>query len=247
MSYVESHQEIASHPKTKRAARRLGISIPTLVGHLHILWHWALDYAPDGELVDFDPEDIADGAMWDGDPEQFIEALIDCGPGDRAGFIERENGRLWLHDWDDYGGKLLEKKRRDADRKRDVRRTSDGHPTDVGGTAQVDKKREEEIREEEGDIHPLARLAQEEIPDWQPDDEKDEALIRRHLKRLPADEVERVVLQLAGYPSGKYKDLRRALNNWLSKEKAPPPSRGMPYIQIPDEYREAIEQQCGGG
>ena len=102
MAYVPSHQELRDHPKTKRAARKAGVPVPAMIGHLHLLWWWALDHAPDGDLSKFDADDLADAAMWESDPETFVKALRDCGPGDSEGFLE-DGGRL--HDWDDYGGK----------------------------------------------------------------------------------------------------------------------------------------------
>ena len=53
MAWIESHQELANHPKTKRFKRALGISTPQAIGHLHLLWWWALDYAQDGSLAAF--------------------------------------------------------------------------------------------------------------------------------------------------------------------------------------------------
>lgn len=127
MAWIESHQTIGAHPKTRKAARALGIRPVHLVGHLHLLWHWALELAEDGDLSKFDAEDIAIAADWDGDPDQFVEALVDCGPGDSAGFLERDGqcgapeddriGRLVLHDWWTYAGKLVERRRQDRDRK----------------------------------------------------------------------------------------------------------------------------------
>src|SRR5690606_21973542 len=84
---------------------------PTIIGHLHLLWHWCLSYAEDGDLSAYDAADIAEAVMWDGDPDQFIEALINCGPAGKAGFLERDaQGRLLVHDWHEYAGKLLEKR-----------------------------------------------------------------------------------------------------------------------------------------
>lgn len=104
MAWVESHQELRDHPKVKRLARMLGIGVPQAIGHLHCLWWWALDYAPNGDVSDFDALDLGDAAMWDGDPERFTEALIHCGPGGSVGLMEAD----WhLHDWDDYAGRLL--------------------------------------------------------------------------------------------------------------------------------------------
>lgn len=100
--WIPSHQDLGRHPKTRKAARKAGVSLPTMVGHLHLLWHWALELAPDGDLSRFGDDDLADAAMWDGDPETFVAALTDCGPGDQAGFLEPDRQ---LHDWDDYGGR----------------------------------------------------------------------------------------------------------------------------------------------
>lgn len=105
MAWLQSHQQLREHPKTKRAARTLGVSIPTMVGHLHLLWWWALDHALDGDLSRFDADDLADAAGWDGDPDLLVSALVECGPKGTAGFCDRIGGALVLHDWDEYGGK----------------------------------------------------------------------------------------------------------------------------------------------
>lgn len=139
MAWIESHQELRDHPKTKRLARRLGVSVPTAIGHLHCLWWWALDYAPDGDISDYDAEDIADAAMWDGDPQEFLTALIECGPGGGPGFVERDEHGMRLHDWDDYGNEhkvrqeAAERKRRSRERRRLQEQMSrDGHVTVTG-------------------------------------------------------------------------------------------------------------------
>lgn len=98
MAWIESHQTLRAHPKTKRLARSLNVSIPTAIGHLHCLWWWALDYAPDGDMSAFAAWEIADGAMWEGDPAIFIAALEDS-------FFSR-NGVI--NDWHDYAGRLIQ-------------------------------------------------------------------------------------------------------------------------------------------
>ena len=148
MAWIESHQSLKDHPKTKRAARKLGIGVPALIGHLHCLWWWALDYAQEGSLAGYDDEDIAEAAMWEGDAHTFVEALVDCGPGEHIGFLEAgDDGALFVHDWQVYAGKLVERRQADAARKRserhsderpqDIRRTSTGQRKDGAQTAYV--------------------------------------------------------------------------------------------------------------
>jgi hypothetical protein len=115
MAWIESHQTLASHPKTRRAARELGIRPVHLIGHLHCLWHWALDHAEDGDLTRYDTEDLAIAAQWDDDPDRFVDALINCGPGGGSGFIDRTPNRMALHNWAVYTDRLVA--RRESSRK----------------------------------------------------------------------------------------------------------------------------------
>jgi len=157
MSWLKSDQTLARHPKTIRAARLLGISVPTIIGHLHLLWWWCLDYAETGELDGLDAEGIARTAMWEGDPEAFVEALVNAGPGDRPGFLEHsENGHLVVHDWDDYAGQLV--RRREHNRKYmkeqrglHVDTTSPPRGKIVGAQSRVEESRVEESRVERVD------------------------------------------------------------------------------------------------
>lgn len=119
MAWIESHQELAQHPKTKRLARALGVSVPTAIGHLHLFWWWALSYALDGDISEIDDEDVADAAMWEDEPEAFVEALR------RAGFVD-DAGQI--HDWDEYSGKWQERRNANAARVRAHReRTRNAH------------------------------------------------------------------------------------------------------------------------
>lgn len=153
VAWLESHQSLGDHPKTRKAARLLGIGTPQLVGHLMYLWWWALDYAEDGDIGKFSDDDIAFAARWDGDAVQFARALVECSFGEGAGFIDRRGDQPQIHDWWEYAGKLIEKRRADAERKRigrttepprptattpvSVQRMSVGHPADGSATAYV--------------------------------------------------------------------------------------------------------------
>ena len=117
MAWIESHQSLKEHPKTKRLVRALGISLPEVIGHLHLMWWYCLDYAPDGDLSfdRFTVEDIADMACWTRDAHVFVDAL------QVSGFLEHVGDRLIIHDWFDYAGKLIERRQANAERMREAR------------------------------------------------------------------------------------------------------------------------------
>ena len=117
MAWIPSHQSVASHRKTLRLCALLNIKPPQAVGHLHILWHWAMDnVGPDGDLGDCLDAEIAMAAMWDGDSALFVEALI------QSRFLDvSDSGRRSLHNWWKYGGKISDRRQRESDRIRSYR------------------------------------------------------------------------------------------------------------------------------
>jgi hypothetical protein len=124
MAWIESHQDLLHHPKTQKLARILCISRVTAIGHLHCLWWWAVDYAEDGNLSQFDALDIAIGGEWEGDPQEFTDALI------FVGFIDVDGKVRTIHNWDKYFGRLLEQRQANARRQREWReRHKDETPT----------------------------------------------------------------------------------------------------------------------
>tara|TARA_Y100000310_G_scaffold50965_2_gene47052 strand:- start:9920 stop:10684 length:765 start_codon:yes stop_codon:yes gene_type:complete len=125
MAWIQVDQSLIRHRKILALGRSLSVTRTSAVGHMVSFWCWALDNAPGGLLASESDEAIATGADWDGEPEAFVEAVVE------AGFIDREGGALHIHDWHDYAGKLVAKRRLDADRQRrrrsqDVTRTSRG-------------------------------------------------------------------------------------------------------------------------
>ncbi len=121
MAWIESHQALARHWKVIRLATALGIGKPQAIGHLHLLWWWAADYADDGNLEKFTNPEITAAAEWAGDPDAFVKALQD------ACWLDGKK----LHDWEEYFGKVLhgrrrnrDKQQRHRDRNRDITVTS---------------------------------------------------------------------------------------------------------------------------
>jgi hypothetical protein len=112
MAWLESHQTLADHPKRKRLSRLLGATKAATIGHLHLMWWWAMDYAQDGDLTRYTDDDLADAGGWDGDPGLFVQSLIE------SGFITVERT---VHDWDDYAGRLIGQRSANAARMREAR------------------------------------------------------------------------------------------------------------------------------
>lgn len=129
MAWIEVHEELPRHDKVVILRRKLRITTPQAVGHLVMLWLNGMRLHEDGYYDLSRPEVVADAAGWDGEPQELVDAL------QYAGLMDPD-GRI--HNWDRYTGRLIECRRKDADRKRtsrgcpaDVRRTSGGCPTDV--------------------------------------------------------------------------------------------------------------------
>ena len=97
--WIESHCDLEAHHKLGRLRRALGVSRPTAIGHLHMLWHWAAANSEDGDLSKLTPDDIAFIVDWEGEPDVLVSGLI------AAGFVDAD---LRLHDWREYFGKMVE-------------------------------------------------------------------------------------------------------------------------------------------
>jgi 5-methylcytosine-specific restriction endonuclease McrA len=112
MAWIESHQTLREHPKTKRLCRLLSINRREAVGLLHFLWWWAYDYAPEGDLSSLPDEDIADAIDWVGDAGVLVSSLI------QAGWLDADRR---IHDWEDYAQKWMERRRANRDRQKGFR------------------------------------------------------------------------------------------------------------------------------
>ena len=75
MAWIESHQALREHPKVYRLMDLLGISKLDVIGHLHLLWWWCVDYAPDG-LLHYSPLQIARAAEWTGSVNSRSSLLV---------------------------------------------------------------------------------------------------------------------------------------------------------------------------
>ena len=138
MAWIKAYQSLPTHKKLKKLKRLLKVKTPAAVGHVVMLWLWAIDNAPDGYLADLDSEDIAEAAEWQGDPEKFVDALVG------AGFVDWDvNGDVSvLHGWDEYTGGLMdarsEAKKKHQERQKRYRERQKSRHGDVTGDADGD-------------------------------------------------------------------------------------------------------------
>lgn len=141
MPWIESHIELVGHPKTRRLAKLLEISDRDAIGLLHMLWYWALKYAADGDLRGFEDDEIAAAVQWEGESSEVLASLK------AAKFVDSDG---WLHDWDEYTGKLIERREANAERMRIARAKREGKTLSVpplNGVRDTFIARAEHVRE----------------------------------------------------------------------------------------------------
>ncbi len=81
------------------------------------LWCWCASHAADGRIVSPHCAAIVeDACAWDGQPGELFDSMLGCG------FLEKIKGGVAVHDWDIVQGPHFEKARRDAEKKRALRR-----------------------------------------------------------------------------------------------------------------------------
>ena len=84
------------HRKRKKLEKIIGVGATS---HLIDLWVTVAQSNPNGILTDWDDEDISYSGSWDGEPSEFVSALVKCN------FIKKNgNGCYEIHDWCDHQG-----------------------------------------------------------------------------------------------------------------------------------------------
>jgi len=141
--WIESHQSLRNHPKIKKAARLADINEFEMIGRIHCLWWWALDYAPDGEVTKYSSDDIESAVDWNGTPGSFYNALLQCGFNGHCGLLEDIDGSIFIHDWQEYGGRLLERREINKERMR-VKRASHVQSTTIARTPTTEQTEQTE-------------------------------------------------------------------------------------------------------
>jgi hypothetical protein len=113
MLYIEFDIDMPGHWKTDLAAHELDLPPLFVSGIMPSFWAWALKYADDGNISRVPRAAIAKQLGWPGEAEVLFDAMVE------AGFLERDG--VTIHDWEDYAGRLLRRRRANAERMRNSR------------------------------------------------------------------------------------------------------------------------------
>lgn len=130
MAWMRLEDAVRDHPKIMEAAADLSIAKVQMIGHLVLLWTWALRNAPDGDLRGRSPRHIALVCEWTGDADAFVGVLQRC----RMLDGNASDGTARVHDWMEYAAQY-----REAQRKANTR---DAQPSeDKDGSSRPGKSR----------------------------------------------------------------------------------------------------------
>jgi len=82
------------HQRTIDLAEDLGVPLYAAVGLLEMLWHFAAEFTPRGDIGRFPNRHIGRALAWTGDPDLLIASLVG------SGWLEESSGyRLLVHSW----------------------------------------------------------------------------------------------------------------------------------------------------
>ena len=126
MAWIQVHQTLKDHRKVYAAADALDIEPAHALVLIVSFWLWALDNAPSGSLDGISNRMIARAAQWNGNADEFVEALKSAELLD-----ETSDGELELHDWQEYAGNLIEKREAEKQRSRKRRAAAKEQPADT--------------------------------------------------------------------------------------------------------------------
>lgn len=152
MAWITVDQKLIGG-KLRDFAKRSGISQNEAVGVLIRLWLWGLDNADEnGRIIAADHEDIEEAIRPGfletdrGAISKIVTNLVECG------WIDREKGCLYLHDWIDWRSfynSYEEKKAKHAERMRNYRasRAKTAEPAESEPTESNPEKMEEPEKE----------------------------------------------------------------------------------------------------
>lgn len=110
MAWIELHQSLPQHRKLLALRDALGLRTPAALGHMCLLWLWALDNAPDGDLSALPARQLAEICQFSERRAGNLAVALRT-----SGFVDAD----WrLHDWGDYTGRLIDQRAASRERQR---------------------------------------------------------------------------------------------------------------------------------
>lgn len=110
MAWIELHQTLPQHRKLLALRDALGLRTPAALGHMCLLWLWALDNAPDGDLSALPARQLAEICQFNERRAGDLAVALRT-----SGFVDAD----WrLHDWGDYTGRLIDQRAQSRERQR---------------------------------------------------------------------------------------------------------------------------------
>ena len=110
MAWIELHQSLPQHRKLLALRDALGVRTPAAIGHMCLLWLWALDNAPDGDLSALPAKQLAEICQFNVRRADALVAALRT-----SGFVDFDGQ---LHDWGDYTGRLIDQRAASRERQR---------------------------------------------------------------------------------------------------------------------------------
>lgn len=92
------------HRKMRDLSKRLSIPLAHAVGIMEMIWHYAGQETPQGDIGIADDAEIAAAANWTGQPSELVQALIAC-----KWLDEHPEHRLLVHDWPEHADNSVKK------------------------------------------------------------------------------------------------------------------------------------------
>ena len=211
--WLKVYQTLKEHHKLTDAADDLAVEPVLLMGMLVSFWLWAMDNAPDGNLGKIKPGSIARAAQWDGDPTVFIAALKD-----NEWLDQNDDGTLSIHNWDEYGGKIVKDNEKDKSRKNS--RKPSGNPPEIQEDSEEvppeilesSVGNPEEFRDVSDGIPPEIHRNSEENPSLDKDKELDKDIELNTTTPLPPPEGEVVKSRSSPTDSVPYQKIMALYN-----------------------------------
>ena len=146
------------HPKTHDLCERLNIEVPHAIGILELLWAFAREYTPAGDVGKYPDSALARACHWRKKPADLIDALIEARWLDRS-----DKFRILIHDWpdhcDDYTRKKLKRGSKMFAFEADTVRTIEGSLS-----GQMTAECPDKIRQVSGKFQPRARAEPNQSP-----------------------------------------------------------------------------------